>query len=112
MFKRKLIISISIFLFLLIITSFIKNETRAIEKNISNLNVKVLSLKKNINEAELEFFYLTSPAEIEKRLNSIGFNNYQPIVYSKFFFNISDFEDIGKKMTNLKSSYEKKNKKK
>ena len=46
MSKRKLIISISIFLFLLIIKSFIKNETRAIEKNISNLNVKAQSLKK------------------------------------------------------------------
>ena len=112
MFKRKLIISISIFLFLLIVTSFIKNETRAIEKNISNLNDKVLSLKKNINEAQLEFFYLTSPAEIEKRSNSIGFHNYKPIVYSKIFFNISDFEAIGKKMTNLKNFYEKKIKKK
>ena len=98
MFKRKLIISISIFLFLLIITSFIKNETRVIEKNISNLNVKVLSLKKNINEAELEFFYLTSPAEIEKRLNSIGFNNYQPIVYSKIFFDGVYVSDICHKL--------------
>ena len=112
MFNRKFIISISIFLFLLIITSFIKNETRAIEKNISNLNVKVLSLKKNINEAQLDFYYLTSPAEIEKKLNSIGFHNYQPIVYSKIFFNVSDFEDIRKKMTNFRNSNEKKIKKK
>ena len=66
MFKKKIIISILIFTTFLVVTSTIKNKTRIIEKNISNLNVEILIKSKNINEAQLEFYYLTSPAEIEK----------------------------------------------
>ena len=46
MFKTKLIISISIFVTFLIITSVIKNKTRILEKEITNLNLKILSKKK------------------------------------------------------------------
>ena len=49
MFKTKIIISITIFVTFLIITSAIKNKTRIIEKNISNLNSKILIKSKNIN---------------------------------------------------------------
>ena len=42
MFKTKLIISISIFITFLIITSVIKNKTRILEKEITNLNLKIL----------------------------------------------------------------------
>jgi|TARA_B100001059_G_C17455940_1_gene389728 hypothetical protein len=94
------------------ITSAIKNKTRVIEKKISNLNTKIIFLEKNINEAQLDFFYLTSPAQIEKKLNYIGFENYQPIEYSKIFFNISDYLNIENKLSNLKNINEKKIKKK
>ena len=71
MFKMKFIIVSSIFISFLLFTSTIKNKTRVIEKNISNLNKKVLTKKKDINEAQLDFHYLTSPAEIEKKLITI-----------------------------------------
>ena len=87
MFKTKYIISTILLVAFLTITSFIKNETRTLEKKITNLNIKVLLNEKDINEAQLDFYYLSSPAEIEKRLNIIGLNNYQPISYSKIFFN-------------------------
>ena len=86
MFKTKFIISTAIFVIFLIITSAIKNQTRVIEKKISNLSLKILFKKKNINEAQLDFYYLTSPAEIEKKLSIIGFDNYKPIRYSNIFF--------------------------
>ena len=35
--------------------------------------------------AQLDFYYLSSPAEIEKKLNIIGLNNYQPINIQKYF---------------------------
>ena len=44
----------------------------------------------------MEFYYLTSPAEIEKRINVIGYDNYQPISYSKIFFNISELKSTKK----------------
>ena len=46
MFKLRIFISIITFSSLMIFTSFIKNQTREIEKNISNLNKEILSKKK------------------------------------------------------------------
>ena len=111
MFRTKFIISITIFVTFLIITSAIKNKTRVIEKQILNLNAKILIKKKDINETQLDFYYLTSPSEIEKKLDIIGFDNYQPIKYSNIFFDISDFTEIQNKISNLKNIDEKKQKK-
>ena len=86
-------------------------------------NVKVLALSvdgvsshkgwiNDINETQLDFHYLTSPAEIEKKLNIIGSDNYQPIKYSRIFFDISDFTEIQNKISNLENIDEKKIQKK
>tara|TARA_B100000941_G_scaffold283021_1_gene252098 strand:+ start:3170 stop:3508 length:339 start_codon:yes stop_codon:yes gene_type:complete len=112
MLNKKLIISSVIFVLLLLITSTIKNKTRIIEKKILNLNTQILIKKKDVNETQLDFYYLTSPLEIEKRLIIIGLENYQPIVHSKIFFDISDFTKIKNKITNLKRPNEKKIEKK
>ena len=112
MFKMKFIIVSSIIILFLIFTSTIKNKTRVIEKNISNLTTNILIKKKDINEAQLDFHYLTSPAEIEKKLIIIGFDNYQPIKYSSIFFDISDFKKKKNKISNLKNKKKKKTKKK
>ena len=112
MFKIKFLISSIFIIIFLLITSVIKNKTRIIEKNISSLNTKILIKKKNISEAQMDFYYLTSPAEIEKKLSVIGFNSYRPIKYSNIFFDISDFYNIQNKITNLRKIDEKKIKKK
>ena len=111
MFKIKFIASISICITFLILTSLIKNKTRVIEKKILILNSKIASQKIYKNEAQLEFYYLTSPAEIEKRLDIIGFDDYKPIVFSKLFLNIEDFTNFQKKLSNLENFNEKKIKK-
>ncbi len=108
MFEKKIIISTTIFLIFLIITSVIKNKTRIIEKKISNYNVKILIKKKDINESQLDFYYLTSPKEIEKKLNKNQFNSYKPIKFSNIFLNISDFTKIQNKISDLKIINEKK----
>ena len=112
MFKTKIIISVTIFAFFLVLTSTVKNKTRIIEKNISHLNKKISVKSKNVNEAQLDYYYLTSPAEIEKKLRLIGFKNYQPIKYSNIFFNITDFTKIQNITSNLKILNEEKIKKK
>ena len=112
MFKMKFTIAVTIFISFLLVTSVIKNKTRFIEKNISNLNIKILIKTKDINEAQLDFYYLTSPAEIEKKLSMIGLDDYQPIKYSSIFFDISDFTEIQNKISNLKNLDEKKIQKK
>ena len=103
MFKTKFIISSLVFITLLIITSSIKNETRVIEKKIVILNTKIFSKQKNINEAQLDFYYLTSPLQLEKKLNIIGFNNYQPIEFSKIYFDILNFSNFKNKISDLKN---------
>ena len=108
MFKTKLFITIFLFSIFLIFTSFIKNETRILEKKIINLNLEILSKKKNINETQLDFYYLTSPAEIEKKLNIISFENYKPISHSKIYFDILDFTKIQNKISTLQIINEKK----
>tara|TARA_S200000501_G_scaffold364585_1_gene396982 strand:- start:103 stop:441 length:339 start_codon:yes stop_codon:yes gene_type:complete len=112
MFKMKFIISSTIFISFLLFTSIVKNKTRVIEKNISNLNANIHTKSEDINEAQLDFHYLTSPAEIEKKLSIIGFDNYQPIKYSSIFFDISDFNEIQNKFSNLQKINEKKIQKK
>jgi hypothetical protein len=112
MFKTKFIVSATIFIIFLIITSIVKNKSRVLEKKITNLNSNIISKEKNVNEAQLDFYYLSSPAEIEKKLNRIGFNNYQPIAHSKIFLKISDFTKIENKVSNFKTINEKKIQKK
>ena len=112
MFKMKFIIVLSVFISFLLFTSTIKNKTRVTEKNITNLTTKIFTKTSDINEAQLDFEYLTSPAEIEKKISIIGFDNYQPIKYSRIFFDVSDFTEIQNKISNLKKIDEKKIQKK
>ena len=107
MFKTKLIITITIFVFFLVVTSAIKNETRILEKKISHLNAKIKIQRNNINEAQLDFYYLSSPANIEKKLNITGFNEYHPIKFSNIYFDINDFIKVNNIITDLKKSNEK-----
>ena len=112
MFKTKFIISTVIFTSFLIITSAIKNKTRVLEKKVSILNAKILYKQKNINETQLDFYYLSSPQEIEKRLQIIGIDIYKPIKHSRIFLNTSDLTDIQTKTSNLNRSNEKEKQKK
>ena len=101
MFRLKTITLAVIFLIFLIITSIIKNQTRITEKKLYKLNKKIALKEKNINEAQLDFYFLTSPAEIEKRIEILGQNDYLPIQNSNLFLNISDFTGIQKKISIL-----------
>ena len=111
MFKSKIIISTIIFLIFLIITSIIKNQTRIIEKKLHKLN-EITSLKeKDINESQLDFHFLTSPGEIEKKIKILDQNNYLPIENSKIFFSLSNYINIQKNMSEVDNLYEEKTKK-
>ena len=102
-------ISTFIFVFLFLFTSIIKNKTRLIEKQISNLNIQILLKEKNINETQLDFHYLTSPAIIEKNKDNwiSQLSAYWPF---KNFFDISDLNNIKNKFSDIKNIDEKKSK--
>ena len=111
MFRSKIIMPVIIFLFLLIITSIIKNETRIIEKKLSKLNKQIILKEKDINESELDFYFLSSPAELEKKVKILGNKNYNPIKNSNIFQNLSNFKNIQKKISILNKYNEKEKKK-
>lgn len=61
----KNIILLTIFIVFLIFTSLIKNTTRTIEKELVKLNKEIKSLNLKLEEATLEYEYLTSPAYLQ-----------------------------------------------
>ena len=97
MFKLKIFISILIFSFLLIVTSIVKNQTRKIEKEISFYKKIILHKEKDLNETQLDFFYLTSPKIIENKMTLLSDKEYYPMEYSRIFLNISNFLNIENK---------------
>jgi hypothetical protein len=111
MFRLKIIIPTIIFLTLLIVTSIIKNQTRIIEKKLYMLSKNITLKEKDINESQLEFYFLSSPFELEKKIKNLGYNNYSPIKNSKIFLSLSKFTDIQKKISILNNQDEKKTKK-
>ena len=101
MFNSKLFFSLFVFTFLLILTSFIKNQSRILEKQIKSLNSNIIAKEKNISEAEMEFSYLSSPNEIEKKLNNRDLEKFEPIKHSNIFYDIHDFNLLEKKLSNF-----------
>ena len=112
MFNLKLFFSLAVFTFFLIITSLVKNQSRIIEKQIKGLNINIVAKEKNISEAEMEFSYLSSPNEIEKKFNSGDLEKFEPIKYSNIFYDVHDFNILEKKLSNLIIIDEKKIRKK
>ena len=112
MLRIKILISIIIFSSLLVGTSIVKNKTRGIEKKIYQLK-KTINLKENdFNESQLDFFYLTSPAILEKKIENLDKNLYYPIEHSNIFLNMSSFLELKIKFANQENKNEKKIQKK
>ena len=89
MFKSKKTMLVTIFLIFLITISIIKNKTRLLEKEIYELSKKIAIKEKELNDIELDFYYLTSPVIIEKKIQNLNDNNYSPMEYSKIFLETS-----------------------
>ena len=111
MSKIKILLSGAIFFVLLIATSIIKNQTRVIEKKLNLLSSQILLKEKDINESQLDFFFLTSPSQIKKKIKNLGHNHYLPIKKSNIFLSLSNFKNIQKKISILDKQNEKKTKK-
>ena len=103
MFKFKIFSIVIVFSFLLVGTSTIKNETRKIERKINHINQIITSKEKDLNESQLDFFYLTSPRMLEKRIDHLDTYNYVPMEFSRIFLDISDFLNIQNKLAKQKN---------
>ena len=107
MFRFKIITSILIFSILLIGTSYVKNQTRELEKKIYKLSNIIHNQEKNLSELQLDFSYLNSPSIIEMKIENLDYNEYLPIENSKIFLSISSFTDLQNKFV-IQKDYEKK----
>ena len=111
MFKTKLTISICIFSILLGITSIIKTQTRITEKKIYKLDMKIAVIERDLHETQLDYFYVSAPGNLSKRINQLAFIEYSPIDFSRIYSTTSEFISKQKKITDLKINNEKKIKK-
>ena len=112
MSKFKIFFSIIFFSLLLIGTSVIKNETRELEKKINVLTKAHAHKERNFNEVQLDYYYLTSPSMIEKKIEHLGIKKYIHMEYSKIFLSIESFINIQNKHVMQKTLDEKKVQKK
>ena len=108
MLNKKILFSLLIFSIFMVATSIIKNKTRIIEKNIFNYQKKIANLKNNLYELQIDYFYLSSPESIEKKIIEHSDNSYESIKFSKIYFNVEQFLNDQKKIT-LSNIDEKKN---
>ena len=112
MHRIKLIISICIFSVLLGLTSGIKNQTRIIEKKIYTIDRQISDIEKDLHETQLDYFYVSSPGYLSKKIKQLDFIEYMPMDFSRIYFSYRDFTNFQKKITTLKADNEKKTKKK
>ena len=112
MFRFKVLISISIFSFLLVGTSIVKNKSRELEKKIYLKSKSIHLIEKDLNESYLDFSYLTSPIIIEQKMELLESNKYFPMEHSKIFLNLSSFINLQNKFVIQLQNNEKKTQKK
>ena len=112
MFKINLMISILLFSILLGVTSTIKNKTRVVEKDIRKIDRKIAEIQKDLHETQLDYFYVSSPGYLSKKIKQIALIEYFPMDLSRIYLNHTEFTNAKKKITTLSITDEKKTKKK
>ena len=91
MFKKSLIFSLSVFLILMIFTSSVKHKTRNLEKKINSVNKEIVILKKQLNDAETDFAYLSSPEKLKENLIILRKQGYSIYDHSRIFLSTDEF---------------------
>ena len=92
----------------MVFTSSIKNKTRNLEKKIHNLNEKILLLKKELKDAETDYIYLSSPAQLQKYLALFNIEDYFTYDISRIYQSTDLFIISEKETKLLKNKNEKK----
>jgi len=106
--KIKIITSICIFSTLLGITSIIKTQTRILEKKIHKYEQKLAIVEKDLYETQLDYFYLSSPSYLSKKIIDLTFIEYLPMEFSRIYPSYLDFNNAQKNISTLKKINEKK----
>ena len=100
-YNKKKIITILIYISFFITIPIIKNESRLIEKKIQNHKNEIFILEKNLLEASLEFYYLTSPEILSRKIEKNLDQKFNSLDLSQIYLNIEDFTSEQKKTTKI-----------
>ena len=100
-YNKKKIITIFIYISFFITIPIIKNESRLIEKKIQNHKNEIFILEKNLLEASLEFYYLTSPEILSRKIEKNFDQKFNSLDLSQIYLNIEDFTSEKKKTTKI-----------
>ena len=101
MFKKPLIISLSLFLVFMIYTSSVKHKTRNLEKKINILNSEIGILKKELKDAKTDYIFLSSPEQLKKYLLILDVNDFSTYDVSRIFDSTDQFIIYKDKQTKL-----------
>jgi hypothetical protein len=101
MINKKTIIIICIFIIFTILTPIIKNETRSIERDITKYQKKINTINRSIFEAQLEYFYLSSPDVLSKKIKKYSEDNYLTLGLSQIYLNMNTFLDQQRKISQI-----------
>ena len=98
MFRLKYIISTTLVLILLVITSIIKNQTRILEKKLNKLNIEINLKEQDINESQLDFYFLTSfiMSQVKPTIKKEEVYKNWNFIVSAYDFTIPNWERAGK----------------
>ena len=82
---------------------------KGVVTRMPEINKTIILKERDVNESQLDFYFLTSPAEIEKKIIMLGQINYSPIKNSKIFISFSSFNSMENKISTINNLNEKKN---
>lgn len=89
--NKKITLVVIIYLIFLVSIPIVKNKTRVIEKNISSFENKIIELEKNLQEAQVEFYYLSSPEVLTKNIKKYSNIDYTNLELSQIYLNLEHF---------------------
>tara|TARA_X000000368_G_C22652272_1_gene545808 strand:- start:15 stop:344 length:330 start_codon:yes stop_codon:yes gene_type:complete len=101
MINKKVFSIAMIYILFLVSIPIIKNKTRIIEKNILNFENKIIDLERNLQEAQLEFHYLSSPEILSKNINKYSDIDYVNLELSQIYSNIHHFKSEQSKTSKI-----------
>ena len=112
MAKTRLIISFIIFTTMMFCISIVKNKSRIIEKSIELKKKNISSIKNDLYETQLDYFYLSSSENLFKRMSNFNGYEFKPLDISNIYSNFDEYLNEKSKTTKTFKKIEKKTQKK
>ena len=112
MVKTRLFISLIIFAVMLFCISMVKNKSRIIEKSIELKQKNISSLKNDLYETQLDYFYLSSSENLSNTMKRFNKHEFKPIGLSNIYSNFDDYIEEKSKTPQVYKKIEKKIQKK